>query len=275
MGTAKEIILKPILSKVASDFIKKHHYSGKVTQNSKLHFGIYLDNALHGAMSFGSPLDKRKVLPLVKNTLWNEMLELNRMAFDDYLPKNSESRALSIAFKLIKRNYPHIKWILSFADGTQCGDGAIYRASGFILTAIRGNDAIYKIEGGKVIHELTIKTGKAKKDFYKTGGGKSSVKSYIKENNGEKLKGFQLRYVYFLHPEEKDNLTVPILPFSKIDDLGAGMYKGNKVSYRERNLCVESSKSEQAIPNSKVAENYRPQRSIITHAENKKTCKSK
>ena len=274
MGTAKEIILKPILSKVASDFIKKHHYSGKVTQNSKLHFGIYLDNALHGAMSFGSPLDKRKVLPLVKNTLWNEMLELNRMAFDDYLPKNSESRALSIAFKLIKRNYPHIKWILSFADGTQCGDGAIYRASGFILTAIRGNDAIYKIEGGKVIHDLTIKTGKAKKDFYKTGGGKSSVKSYIKENNGEKLKGFQLRYVYFLHPEEKDNLTVPILPFSKIDDLGAGMYKGNKVSYRERNLCVESSKSEQAIPNSKVAENYRPQRSIIT-PENKKTCKSK
>ena len=274
MGTAKEIILKPILSKVASDFIKKHHYSGKVTQNSKLHFGIYLDNALHGAMSFGSPLDKRKVLPLVKNTLWNEMLELNRMAFDDYLPKNSESRALSIAFKLIKRNYPHIKWILSFADGTQCGDGAIYRASGFILTAIRGNDAIYKIEGGKVIHELTIKTGKAKKDFYKTSGGKSSVKSYIKENNGEKLKGFQLRYVYFLHPEEKDNLTVPILPFSKIDDLGAGMYKGNKVSYRERNLCVESSKSEQAISNSKVAENYRPQRSIIT-PENKKTCKSK
>ena len=274
MGTAKEIILKPILSKVASDFIKKHHYSGKVTQNSKLHFGIYLDNALHGAMSFGSPLDKRKVLPLVKNTLWNEMLELNRMAFDDYLPKNSESRALSIAFKLIKRNYPHIKWILSFADGTQCGDGAIYRASGFILTAIRGNDAIYKIEGGKVIHELTIKTGKAKKDLYKTSGGKSSVKSYIKENNGEKLKGFQLRYVYFLHPEEKDNLTVPILPFSKIDDLGAGMYKGNKVSYRERNLCVESSKSEQAIPNSKVAENYRPQRSIIT-PENKKTCKIK
>ena len=282
MGTAKEIILKPILSKVASDFIKKHHYSGKVTQNSNLHFGIYLDNALHGAMSFGSPLDKRKVLPLVKDTLWNEMLELNRMAFDDYLPKNSESRALSIAFKLIKKNYPHIKWILSFADGTQCGDGAIYRASGFVLTGIHKSMNLVKYGDNIVIHKMTLEYNPTQKrpelggkSYYDITNGKYNLVAYKNYVGGEIIPGFQLRYIYFLHPEEKENLTVPILPFGKIDELGAGMYKGNKVSYRERNLCVESSKSEQAISNSKVAENYRPQRSIITHAENKKTCKSK
>ena len=38
---------------------------------------------------------------------------------------------------MIKKNTPHIKWIISFSDATQCGDGAIYRASGFYLTAIR------------------------------------------------------------------------------------------------------------------------------------------
>ena len=40
--------------------------------------------------------------------------------------------------------------------------------------------------------------------------------------------GYQLRYVYFLNPKAKDRLTVPILPFSKIDEMGAGMYKGEK-----------------------------------------------
>lgn len=45
---------------------------------------------------------------------------------------------------------------------------------------------------------------------------------------GEVLHGHQLRYVYFLHPEERANLTVPILPFSAIDDAGARMYKGQK-----------------------------------------------
>ena len=31
-----------------------------------------------------------------------------------------------------------------------------------------------------------------------------------------------------------DELNVPILPFSKIDEMGAGMYKGKKVSLQSR-----------------------------------------
>ena len=141
MATAKDIIVKVIPSKVANDFIKKHHYSGKIVNNSQLHFGAFLDNRLHGVLSFGCPLDRRKVLHLVldhheKPALWNEMLELNRMAFDEALPRNSESRCISVAIKLIRKNASHIRWLLSFADGTQCGDGTIYRASGFKLTGI-------------------------------------------------------------------------------------------------------------------------------------------
>ena len=48
------------------------------------------------------------------------------------------------------------------------------------------------------------------------------------------IPGFQLKYVYFLNEDAKKRLTVPILPFSKIDEMGAGMYKGKKVSLQER-----------------------------------------
>ena len=65
MSRVKDIRLKVIPSKVANDFIKKNHYSGKVMQNSSLHFGAFLDDIFHGVMSFGSPIDKRKVLNLV------------------------------------------------------------------------------------------------------------------------------------------------------------------------------------------------------------------
>ena len=135
----KDIKLKVIPSKIANQFVKKYHYSGKVVPNSKLHFGAFYNNVLHGVMSYGSPLDKRRTIGLVKNTGWNEMLELNRMAFDDVLPKNSESRCIAISIRLIKKNAPHIKWILSFSDGCQCGDGTIYRASVFLLTNIKKN----------------------------------------------------------------------------------------------------------------------------------------
>ena len=218
MGRAKEIVVKVIPSKIANEFIKKHHYSGKVVPNSQLHFGAFLDNALHGVMSFGASINKKGTINLVKNTGWNDFLELNRMAFDEYLPKNSESRCISIALKLIKKNAPHIKWVISFADACSCGDGTIYRASGFLLTDIRENKAlkINPITKEKV-HTITAYHQK-NKDF----------------KNWEALDGYQLRYIYFIDKSKQKDLTVPIIPFSKIDELGAGMYKGEKITQKER-----------------------------------------
>ena len=100
MSRVKEIELKVIPAKIANDFIKKHHYSGKVVNNSFLHFGAFLDKRLHGVMSFGHSLDKAKTQKLVKNTGWNEFCELNRMGFDDYLPRNSESYCIGKALRL-------------------------------------------------------------------------------------------------------------------------------------------------------------------------------
>ena len=212
MGRAKEIIVKVIPSKIANEFVKKHHYSGKVVPNSTLHFGCFLDGKLHGVMQYGSPFMKTKVLSMVEGTGWNEMLELNRMAFDDYLPKYSESRCIAISIRLIKKNAPQIKWLLSYSDATQCGDGTIYRASGFKLTQINKNGTIYKLANGDIV----AKRGDSKYNF----------------NGASALKGFQNRYIYLI--DKKCKLTVPEIPFTKIDEQGAGMYKGQKITLQER-----------------------------------------
>ena len=122
MGRAKEISLKVIPGKVANPFVRRHHYSGTVVNNSCLHFGVFLDGQLHGVMSYGPSLNKSKILPLVAGTGWNEYLELNRMAFDSVLPRNSESRAISLSIRLLKKYAPHVKWIVSFADACSCGE---------------------------------------------------------------------------------------------------------------------------------------------------------
>lgn len=229
MGRAKDIVVKVIPSKIANEFVKKHHYSGKVVQNSKLHFGCFLDGKLGGVMSYGSPFMKEKVLKLVKtsnntfNKKWNEMIELNRMAFSDLLPRNSESRCISISFRLLKKKAPQIKWVLSFSDGTQCGDGTIYRASGFKLTAINKNNSIIKLKDGTITASMTYTKGK---HILKQRG-----KAGLPEG-AEKLKGFQLRYIYLIDKSAK--LNCPEIPFSEIDKVGAGMYKGENVSLEER-----------------------------------------
>ena len=217
MGKAKEIIVKVIPSKIANEFVRTNHYSRKVVPNSTLHFGCFLDGKLHGVMSYGPSINKKGTINLVENTGWNEFIELNRMAFDDYLPKYSESRCIAISIRLIKKHAPHIKWIISFADGTQCGDGTIYRASGFKLIGIVDNTALRtNPKTGEAIHVIQAHHLKITNEFKKW----------------KPIEGKQLKYIYLIKKDCKIN--VPIIDFKKIDELGAGMYKGKKISLSQR-----------------------------------------
>lgn len=219
MSDVKQIRLAPISSTDAREFVKKYHYSGKVVNNSNLHFGVFYNGSCEGVLQYGPPMVKKKVLNLVSGTGWSEMMELNRMAFSDVLPKNSESRSIAISLKLIKKHYPHIKWILSFADGTQCGDGTIYRASGFLLTQIKKNTSIIKLSNGEIGAAITY--GKGKHALKQ--GGKSG-----RPSDSEILNGYQFRYIYLLHDDLKDKINFEIIPYSKIKEIGAQMYKGKK-----------------------------------------------
>jgi len=236
MGSAKSIVVKPITAKAANDVVRHVHYSGKVVPNSQLHLGVFIGGGLEGAMSFGPSMDKRKSQKFVHGTKWNGFLELNRMAFSERLPRNSESRAISVAMKMIRKTYKHIEWVVSYADGAQCGDGTIYRASGFMLTGIKVNTSMIRFPDGEVYATLPI-----------TNGGSSSNGSALRRRlcdkwgipyysgatvgpflkiGAEYIKGYQLRYIYFLNKEAKERLAIPILPFSEIDRYRAGMYRG-------------------------------------------------
>lgn len=267
--TAKDIRVAPIARQDADRVVKAQHYSGKIVNNSQLHLGVFLNGRLEGVMQFGPSLDKRKIQGLVRDTGWNDFLELNRMAFSDRLPRNSESRALAIAFRIIRKAYPHIEWIISFADGAQCGDGTIYRAAGFDLTGIKKNTSLWKAPDGTVTADTPLRgvgglhaefrrnqqmvfsrtsltDGKSKQQqqqareiisrttvkkgahAQKTGGG-ASMRAY-KEAGFEPIPGFQLRYIYFLNAAARARLSVPVLPFSKIEEMGAAMYRGERIS---------------------------------------------
>jgi len=213
--SAKKIIVKPIGSADANRIVKSCHYSGKVVPNSQLHFGVFLDGKCGGVMQFGPSMRKDLIQPLVKGTKWNGFIELNRMAFTDWLPRNSESRAISVAMRLIRKAYPHIEWVVSFADGTQCGDGTIYRASGFVLTGIKKNTEI----------KIDPRTGQAMATMA------AFHKGYAAEiSTWKPLVGHMLRYIYFVNPSARERLTCPVIPFSEIQRRGAGMYLGKPKS---------------------------------------------
>lgn len=212
---AKQITIIPISAKDANNKVKALHYSGKVVPNSQLHLGVFLNDKLEGVMQFGPSMRKDLIAPLVDNTHWNGFIELNRMAFSEQLPRNSESRAIGVALRMLKKYSPHIKWVISFADATQSGDGAIYRASGFLLTGIKRNSQLaINPDTNGVMHKISA--------FH--------VGKEYEHSKWKKLEGFQLRYIYFLDPAYRARLTVPELPYSTISGMGARMYKGVRLS---------------------------------------------
>ena len=217
MASAKNIRLEPISHRDAKAFVCAVHYSGKVMQCSQLHFGVFLGGKLHGVLQYGVPIDKRRMIGLVEGTKWSGFFELNRMVFDDKLPRNSESRALSVSFRLIRKHYPHIKWVVSFADACQCGDGVIYRAAGFDLIAVKKNTTMLLMPDGSYCAKKTLDNHPVLNAAY-----------WVKLG-AVPLSGFMVKYIYFLDRSYRDKLTVPILPYTAIQEAGASMYKGKRL----------------------------------------------
>ena len=189
-----------------------------------LYLGVWLDHNLIGSMSFGRAIDIRKSRRLVHGTAWDGFVELGRLCMVDDTPPNVESRALSVALRLIRREYPYIEWVQTFADATQSGDGTIYRALGFLLTQIKVNRQLMRgtaTDSGKAIAAVTASKGV----YALRQGGKSSIQ-WLKDAGYEYIPGYQLRYVKFLYPDMEHRLMCPILPYTEIDRVGAGMYKG-------------------------------------------------
>lgn len=82
------------------------------------------------------------------------------------------------------------------------------------------------------------------KTFYDVTGGKSDFAAYVKAAGATILEGYQLRYIYFIDKRARARLTVPEIPFSEIDRVGAGMYKGQKIPISERHISEYCQRAE-------------------------------
>ena len=132
---------------------------------------------------------------------------------------------------------------------------------GFVLTGISENKNLARLADGTVVHKMTLESNPLASDYGAVNGGKNDFSHYLDVKGGERLLGYQIRYIYFLDPAYKDRLTVPILPFSEIERRGASMYKGQKIT-RERG------ETDNAPRSNAETEGASPIRSLLFEADN-------
>ena len=145
--------VKELEPKVARDYVKKYHYSGKVVANSKIHLGCFDDHGvLCGVLQYGPPMNGSKTSDKILKGV--SMVELNRMVMRDEEPRNSESMAISACNKWLRKN-TDIKYLLSFSDGKEGNVGYIYQATNWKYIGYLLSDSFYKLDDA-VVHAVTV-----------------------------------------------------------------------------------------------------------------------
>lgn len=201
-----DFYVKEIDRALANNVIVKNHYSKKFYAATYIHLGVYMNKALVGVLQYGYAMNPASCGSVVQDTETDEYLELNRMWLDDIAPRNSESKAIAYSIKYIKRKYPKIKWIQSFAD-ERCGKfGIVYQAANFKYFG--EHDAIFWTLDGVVYHN-TLMTAK--------NGKQGRAGDYLQANKdratSETLR--QFRYLYFIDKREEKKVLLKEQRFEK------------------------------------------------------------
>lgn len=217
--SARELDLRLVPRHEADECVRRWHYSGKTYVKSTLHVGVFYRGALLGAIQCGEGVCTPCMAHIVEGTTAETYIEINRMALSDALPRNSESRALSVLWRIIRKHRPRVEWVVSYSDATQCGDGAIYRAAGMLLTGCRKNTTLWRTPDGDVVSDVGMRTGGDLMARY----GRS--RAQWRAAGLEPLPGYQLRYMHFLAESARARMRVPVLPYSSIPD-DARMVRG-------------------------------------------------
>lgn len=175
--------------------VKEYHYSNILPRLNKHFVGFYLQDRLVGVVTLGwgtRPLHTiRKIFPSLET---KDYYEIGRMCMTEDMPRNSESQMLSQLIKYIKKNYPGIKVLFTWADGMVGKPGYVYQASNFWYLGYIWTD-MYLKDGIKIHPRQT-------KQFFSSGENdkRLTVRPTLEQMNEfgiKHYKGKQFKYVYF------------------------------------------------------------------------------
>jgi hypothetical protein len=192
----------------ANEIIIKNHYSGKIYSATYIHLGVYSGADLLGVLQYGYAMNPASQASVVSNTEINEYLELNRMWISDKLGRNTESKVLSYSIKYIKRKYPKIKWIQSFADERCGGFGIVYQAANFNYYGEHKSD-FWELDD-VVYHNIQMTVSKDSARY-------AGAAKYLQENKDRAVRKNlrQFRYIYFIDKRTKRDCLHTEKPYPK------------------------------------------------------------
>jgi len=137
-----KVVIEPTIKSVVEELVTKRHYSNKWTAATNLYAVYYKDGKhkffdednlkLIGVVLYGHPVGFRVVKSISEELENDDVLELKRLWIEDGYGKNIESYVISQTLKMLKKDSPQTKVVISYADRNEKHKGIIYRASNWL-----------------------------------------------------------------------------------------------------------------------------------------------
>src|SRR5437773_3585273 len=136
----------------AAKYAVRHwHYSRSLPCSKTARLGVWEDGNFIGVVVFAWGANRH--LAGEYELKMTECAELCRVALAKH--ETAVSRILAIAVKMLKREMPGIRLVVSYADLNQGHEGKIYQASNWLFVGETGHEAGIMLDG-KLTHRRTI-----------------------------------------------------------------------------------------------------------------------
>jgi len=128
-------------------WIAAHHYLQSTPAGAVLRMEFVDDEGRRiGAMMWGRPTSHKLDQ--------EQLLQLTRMYFVDDTEPYTESKALAMARKYIRKHLPQIKGLISYASIDQGHEGTIYKADNWFLIAKRKSGGSWENRPGRTNRDI-------------------------------------------------------------------------------------------------------------------------
>lgn len=202
-----------IHSSKANKMTALYHYSGVGFKKAIINLGIFRkeDNKMVGVMQWGRSfqnnirLDRYVKEPIQKE----EYLELNRFSMADSEGKNSESQAISLGIKWIRKNMPDIRLLVSYAGRKEGNYGYIYQATNWEYLGYFISDGFWFVNGEER-HLVTLWFR-----YKKYGNPELSFTEALCDMYEDVRKTKTKQFIYIIRLDNKLTPASDILPYPK------------------------------------------------------------
>jgi hypothetical protein len=225
------LVVKQIGVDIARPYIATYHYSKSMPDSTRFVYAGYLGDKLAGIVVFGMGSNDKQYQYLIPDIKRGEYLELTRLWSPDTMPKNTESKLISQAIKLLPKE---IKLLISFADSGQNHTGYIYQALSWYFT---GKTTVSKSlidANGVKRHSKSINMVRLRHPEYTNSSSDEIMKAY----GWEYTKSYEkYRYCYLRGSKREKKVML-----KQIKDKIMDYPKSDKIGFTQNEMIIPTNK---------------------------------